>query len=132
MSATAITRIRLLAVTGVTDIVGNRIFPSIVEAGKSLPAIAIVLSGQSDSYNISGADHYPRSRVTVMCFGRSAIEADKLGEAVEAGLKDFRGQVALSARTYSAIFMKDPSDGAYYEEEVGQHRRSSDYTLMWR
>lgn len=132
MSATAITRNRLLAVTGVTNIVGTRIFPSIIDAGKALPAIAVVLSGQGDSYNLSGADHYPRSRVTVMCFGRDAGEADRLGEAVEAGLKDFRGQVTLSTGTYSAIFMKDPSDGAYYEEEVGQYRRSSDYNLHWR
>lgn len=132
MSATAITIERLLAVTGVTNIVSTRVYPSIVDSGKSLPAVAVVLSGQGEAYTLSGAGGYRQSRVTVMAFGRDAAEADQLGEAIDDALKDFRGQVALNAKTYSAIFMKDPSDGAYYEEEVNQYRRSSDYILHWR
>ena len=132
MSATAITIKRLLAVSGVTDLVGTQVFPTVVAAEKAMPAIAVTLSGQGDGYNMSGADHFPRSKVTVTSFGRSAREADRIGEAVEAGLKDFRGSVSLATGTYHATYFKDSNDGAFYEDLVEQYRRSSDYILHWR
>jgi hypothetical protein len=132
MSATAITIKCLLGIGGVTAIVGTRIYPTIIEAEKDLPAIAVRLSGQGEAYNLSGADHYPTSTVTVTCIGKDPAETDRLGEAVEAALKDFRGAVTTSVKTYSAIFMKDPSDGAFYEDLVENYRRSSDYRLRWR
>ena len=132
MSATIITIHRLFSVSEVTDIVGTRIFPTVVGIEKKLPAIAVNLASEFEDYTFDGAGGLATSRVTVVSVGSDAKTADQLGEVVKDALKNFRGQISVNSKNYAAIFMKGSSDGAFHENQPNQFRRSTDFILFWR
>lgn len=87
MSALTITIQTLLAGSGVTALVKQRIYPIDVPQGVAVDNIIVHLVYQAEEVLLAGASHWPESRVSIECRG-DAVTADKIGEAVIDWLRD--------------------------------------------
>ena len=90
-------RTRLLAVSGVTDIVGTgaqtRIFAVQMKQNAKLPAVVITRLGGPRSYFMEGTSKTVRGLFQIDALGETTLETLNLVEAVRAALSGFSGTV---------------------------------------
>ncbi|MCW5697374.1 MAG: DUF3168 domain-containing protein [Bauldia sp.] len=128
MSATQIAVKALLAVTGVTAIVGQRVTAVRVPVGSALPAVVVNAISDVEVYTLGGAGGYPEARVSIECIAESPAGADVLGNAVVAGLKDF----ATTVGGFHATFFKEGTDVFDESPEHSTVSRIIDFAIRWR
>lgn len=84
----------LLADSGVSAIVGDRINPIIGPQGGSYPDIVVHQISNPDEILLSGTGSYPNARVQIECRASTATAAMALGDAVIAAFDGLRGTFA--------------------------------------
>lgn len=128
MSVLVITIAALNGAANVAAIVGNRIE---IEPGNQTtppPRITVALVDEEESYTLSGAGSFPRSRVSVICVALSAADAHRLAAEVKAALNDCEGAFA----TFFATFMKAGTEYADWSDDQSTHRVIIDYFIDWK
>ena len=124
--ASGIVRTALAGISGVTDIVGQKIQVNSA-TGLQPPAIYVMLKSEDEDYLMTNAGGHIRSTVSVHCLAASGHQCATLGEAVIAGLKNFRGTAAGK----DATIMKGGADVTDYSDQGGLHRRVIDFQVIW-
>jgi hypothetical protein len=127
MSVESAIRGKLVAASGVTNVVGQRIYPHFVPQGRAYPAITYfrVDTARVDSHDQAGGLF--NSRFQIDLWGADPDVLFTLAEAVRAVLNGFRGTTGGVA--FGAILLADERDGPY-EPGAELFRRSQDY-FVW-
>lgn len=86
MSFAADLRTRLLAVSGVTDLVGTRVYRGFRNQGSGLPAVTIEVLDDPKDYAHDGDLSARDALVQVDCFDDDWAGVDALADAVEAAM----------------------------------------------
>lgn len=119
---------RLAAVSGVTDIVSTRIYPSLLPQGATLPAVTYRrVSGVPERAMGSDAG-VARVRMEVDAWASSYSGVKALRDAVVAALKRFTGTV--SGETIDATYQLNELDR--YEDDLKIHRVMMDFEVWHR
>lgn len=130
MSALTTTVKMLLAGSGVTSLVGPRIVPGVPPQSFLLQScICVHLISEQEEELLQGASQWPDSRVSIECRAATLNDADRIGEAVIAWLRDKDRYLIDGVR---ATFRKEGSDETDGSEESTQgvptvSRRILDY-----
>lgn len=82
---------RLLATSGVTSIVGTRVFPGAKPGGASLPAIVFNKISGGPIYADEGEVGLDESRIQIDCWGATYTAAKNLSRAVRGSLSGYVG-----------------------------------------
>lgn len=117
MSALTTTIKTLLAGSGVTAIVGQRIVPGVPPQSMGNPLICVHLVNQEEEELLQGASQWPEARVSIECRAATLNQADLLGEAVISWLRDKDRYLIDGVR---ASFRKEGSDETDGSEESTQ------------
>lgn len=132
MSAVAIVINRLLAATGVTATVGNRIYPVAPPQGTQPPAIAVHLISTVDiGRTIGAAGDYFRSVVQIDSITTIASQAITLGEAAILALNGITKQIIAGGINVD-ILIDDGSDFTEWDDQSQTFRRVTRFTVIWR
>lgn len=130
MSALTATVKMLLAGSGVTALVGQRIVPGVPPQDfLLLTCICVHLLHDEEEELLQGASQWPEARVSIECRAATLNDADKIGEAVVNWLRDKDRYLIDGVR---ATFRKEGSDETDGSEESTQgaptvSRRILDY-----
>lgn len=89
------------------------------------PRITVALVDEEESYTLSGAGSFPRSRVSVICVALSAADAHRLAAEVKVALNDCEGAFA----TFFATFMKAGTEYADWSDDQSTHRVIIDWKV---
>lgn len=125
----------LLTLSGVTALVAQRIYTSILPQSPTLPAVMVVFVGENEEVHLRGAGGPFRTRVQVDAVAKSDSVAKAIDAAIHgdgsgyAGLAGFRGSVGSPAFEITAILPLDARKG-YEPEELRQFRVSRDYMVF--
>lgn len=125
MAAEAALVARLLAATGVTALVGDRIAPLQLPEKPTYPGIAYRLVDR-DPVSTFGDDQALSSHmIEVECWGASMASARAVGDAVRGALQRWRG--SAGGVTVQATFL----GGAFtdYDPETRSYSETIDFTL---
>lgn len=114
----------LLQAPAIVRLVGDRVTSAPLPPEYARPAIMVVHVGESEGYTLAGADGYPLSQIqTEIISSNSASEAERIGKAVVAALKDYRkGTIKV---------MKGNGDLSEYDREEALFRRIIDWMVRW-
>lgn len=115
---------QLLATTGITALVGNRINWARRPQGSALPAIVLHRIDGSPDYHLTGSSGLVESRVQVDCWGLSYGSAKAVARAVEAAVSAAR--FTRGAIRFDAILIVDERDTTFDEGNVPIFRTSLD------
>ena len=121
---------RLNAVSGVTNLVSDRIYADLLPDGTTHPAIVYQLISTTpvdSNLNADGGIFRSRIQLTLIADTKSATIG--LSEAVKAALIRFQG--ASSDVTFIDTRLEDISDQAY-DLETTQTARIADFIIYWR
>lgn len=107
MTAMTIAIKTLLAGSGVTELVGQRIYPVFAPQAAALPNIIVHRISDNEEVLLQGASQFPEARISIECRATGADgakSADMIGEAVVNWLRDkhlysIDGAVATFRRT---------------------------------
>ena len=118
---------RLQAVTGVTDLVGTRVFPLLLPQDPTYPAVIYQqITGSRES--AMGSDvGLVEATVQIDSYATTYAGARVLAEAVRVALQRFRGTVA-SVVISDVFVLEGPLD--LYEDAVKKYRVQQDF-LVW-
>ena len=129
----------LLATSGVTTIVGTRIYPLFAPQNAGWPHIVVYLVSEEREAMLAGAESakWSQARVTVesRVNGGNVPQLNTLGEAVIDALKN---RVNYSVSPYIVTIRKEGTDETDASEAAGQTgtpdvlRRITDFYLNWR
>lgn len=132
MSVTSDMRAHLLTVSGITDLVGTRIFYDSLQQGCDLPAVVLELtdSRRADVHlDAEGAQY--RAEMTVYGYADSRSGSDSLGDALDAALSFKTGTWDSTTINRSLVehwhdIVEEPRDGS------GQWRYlRALFTIVW-
>jgi hypothetical protein len=124
MSAVAVTIQALLANPAVTQLVTNRVWPSLAPQDAPTPNIIVHRISESDDLLLRGHAQFPLARISVECRGTTFRAADGLGEAVDAALKPLHRE-SLSGQSVS--FSKQGTDVSGFADDSKIHTRILDF-----
>lgn len=127
----------LLDDSGVTQIVGDRVFPVLRPQGTDMPAIAVSSLHEDQDVTLSGHRQAFTNRVSVECFAADVATADGLGEAVKSALEvahielldDDASPPDVVARV--DFIVKDGADILDFSEDRRVFRRVIDFRMRW-
>jgi hypothetical protein len=121
----------LLANSGVTTLVGNRIDASFGAQGSRGPSLIVYAASEVDVPQLNGAMDFPAARVTVECRANRASVADQVGDAVIAALKNLNGD--FDGKTVQVVgWAHIASDTSQYDENNTLYRRIIDFKCRYR
>lgn len=126
MSAVNVTTKVLLASAAATAIVGQRIRPAIAPQGGALPDIVVNRISGGPTYALARSTGMTASRVQIECRARNFTEAENLGKAVIAALKDFRGKIG----DLRVVIQASGSDYSDHADDASVFRRIIDF-YVW-
>lgn len=134
MTAVGVVRTRLLAISAVTAIVGQRVYALILPENATFPAIRVQRISQLEPMHFRGPVSMFSARVQVDAIAATKAAADALDAAVlgnglgsvATGLKGWTGD--LSATHVHAIRAIDVRE-MYDPEELRQFRISRDFSV---
>lgn len=106
----------LSAATGVTALVGSRIYPDLIPEEKAAPYIGFERVGTQPFATIHGTILANDVQMVVACWGRTRPEAESVADAVAAAM-------IASGHLYSAR-------GAEMDDATGRLAATLDYTLL--
>lgn len=119
---------RLSNTSGVTDLVGTRIYPNEAPQNDPLPRVIYTVESQDRGHAMSGADGIPSCLFWIDCEG-SYGQTVSVSEAVRAAMDGFKG--AVSGFNVRGAFLEDQEDIPNYpihgEEKALKVRR-----MTWR
>ena len=123
----------LLANTGVTAIVEQRIYPVLAPQGAELPNIVITLVSDNDDQMLAGAAQLPESRVSVISRGRTATEMMDLADAVKLVLRDIIHQsIGTDPLSADVCIWKAGTDFTSAFDDPLCFEQTTDYLIRWR
>ncbi len=102
----------LLADSDVTDIVGDRITPGVIEIEAGLPGINIMRAAGSRSYTFGGGIDATVS-LSISCWAANWLAARPLAELVRAALDTYSGGDILIASVADGADVPDTDVGIY-------------------
>lgn len=125
-------RARLLAVAGVSALVGTRVYPVILPQNPTFPAITYQRIGGRRESSFAGPIGLAGPLYRLDCWGGAAgtgyAAAKGLANAVRLALDGWKGVV--SGITVQACFLDgEPED--IFEDEVGVHRVAMEVRMWW-
>lgn len=133
MTAAEVVRTRLLALSAVTAIVGQRVRTLILAQNETLPAIRVQRISESEPMHLRGSSGLQRARVQVDSYASTFAAARSLDAAVHgdgagSGLCAFTGVVG-SANVRSIVPMN--VQDLYEKDEREFYRVSRDYEVQF-
>ncbi|RJT32799.1 DUF3168 domain-containing protein [Mesorhizobium waimense] len=128
MSAVSLTVNALLEDAGIGALVARRVVPYPIPLKMSLPAIAVAMNAEAETYLLAGASQYPETSVQIHCIATKAGEATDLGEAVKVALRDLH----YTTGGADALFSKEPLDFTDFADDLSTHRRVMSFAVRWR
>ena len=128
MSAVSLTIKALLAQASVTGTTSTRIYPFPLPPSTNLPAIAVAMSAEDETYLLQGASQYPETTVQIHCIAQKAKDALELGEKVKVALRD----LLFASGAIRASFQKAGPDFTDYADNLSTHRRVMSFSVRWR
>jgi hypothetical protein len=84
---------KLLATSGVTALIGERVYPGVRPQASAVPAVVLNLISAIPSYSDDGEDGIQEDRLQIDCWGETYASIKALAHAVRAALSGFRGTV---------------------------------------
>lgn len=123
MSAVNATIQALLANSGVTAQVAQRINPGTAPQSGALPDIVVSRVSETPTYGLARASDLTEARIQVECRARTSTAVEKVGQAVIAALKDGRGTFASKA----CVFRAAGSDYDDHADDASVFRRIIDF-----
>jgi hypothetical protein len=131
MSLAADLRTFLLAQSGISTLVGTRIYRSVRNQNDGLPAIVAQVLNDSSDHALDGILSARDALVQIDCFAATWVAVDALATAVEAELDSYSG--AIGDRTCQAAFLtgrRDIEDDPVFGNEQNTPRVSMDFEMM--
>lgn len=87
-------RTKILSYTAVSDLVGDRMDPDVIEQGATIPAIAYYVTNTDRASGLAGVTKFASARIRLDCFAASRDAASDISKAIrETGIDRFRGIV---------------------------------------
>lgn len=134
--AVAVVRDRLLAVSGVTDLVSTRIYAGFLPQSPTLPAVLVQRVGEVQTAHLRGGEQMRVTRVQVTSIATSrasavAVDAAVEGDGAGSGLSHWSGSVGSPAVT---VRWTEPAGVRedYDPDELRQYRITRDYRVHHR
>jgi len=119
----------LKAASGVTDIVGQRIYPSYAPIGVANPYITFEVVDDEPSDTKAGASRLDSYLVQVSCYHKQAKIATNIASQVRGALDRFTGITALNVIDRIKF---ERVDGVYWEEEQELYRCDMEFMVRCR
>ena len=116
---------RLEAVTGVTDLVGTRIYPNLLPQSPTYPALTYQQVSGPRIESLQGHSGLAHPRFEFNAFAETYIEARDIIEQVRLALEGFSGTV--DSVDIDGINLLDSRD--FFEDSLGVHRRDMDFEV---
>lgn len=121
----------LLADPAIKDLVGERIFPTLLPQGQPTPAIVIrSISGEGD-YHMQGPSGLVRPRLQVDGWGRDPDKAAAVSNAVHARLDGYAGPMTFGAETIDVQGAFCRNELEDYDGESKLYRKARDYQIAY-
>lgn len=124
----------LLADAGVSTLLDERVYRSVLPQNPSVPAVSFVeVSAQGDHHN-AGPSGLASVRVQFNCWGATPDAAYQLGLKVKAALDGLKDDVAYGSNspqdvlTVRGVFFQSSQD--LYDDEAKLHYRAMDF-IVW-
>lgn len=105
----------------ITDLTSSRIYPVHLPQATSLPALTYQRAGSERVYSLSGYSTLENPSLQIDCWSSSFEGAKTLAANVKT--------VMDGASAFAAILVDDTD---LYEDEVGIHRVSQDFSIWYR
>lgn len=106
----------LAGASGVTDLVGTRIYPDLVPQEKAVPYIGYERVGTEPIATIHGSVVAENVRLLVACWSATRLQAEQIADAVEAAMQ-------AAGYIYAAR-------GAELDETTGRLAATLDYEIL--
>lgn len=130
-------RSRLLALPGVTAIVGNRVYTLTFPPTPTWPAMRVQEISEVEEYHMRGPVGMRRGRVQIDAVSKTFVEASHLMAAAhgsyargELGLSGFCGLIAPDFKI--ATILADGAQSMYEGDELEVVRLAREYQVFWR
>lgn len=130
---------RLAATSGVTALVGTRIYQLVLPQKPTLPAVRVQLIDDPSAYHLRGESKVTKARVQVDAYAGKASSADPkavadaVADAVHTALSGQRfGSVGSPVELRVLGAFKDDRRTMYEPDEIEQVRVQQDYMVVSR
>lgn len=119
---------RLQAVTGVTNLVGTRVYPVVLPQSPTYPAIRYQQTAGSREPAMGSNSGLVKTTVQIDSYSDTYEQARQVAEEVRSALQRFGGTVA--GVVIESVFVEGPLD--VFEEEIKKFRVQQDFTVWHR
>jgi len=93
-SVTAAFRSKLLTYSGISSVVGQRMYPDVLPKNATMPAVILWRISTSRDHVVSDITRSAHTRIQVDCYANTRAAADSLALAIQqSGICSFRGTV---------------------------------------
>ena len=116
--------------SGVTDIVGTRIYPSVLAQGVTLDSVVYTRITELDSLTMQNSVGLVSARFQFDCWSKSADRANTLANLVKETFAGFAGRVDLPPNYVDIQLIELVNGRDDYDPAVLLHRMSRDY-FVW-
>ena len=125
-------RLKLVADSTVTNLVGSRIYPLTLPQGVTLPAIRYQrITGTSDPH-LGGTTGLAVATIQFDCVGTTYAKAEQVRDAVRESLEAYRGTVnGVKITSVRATNHSDFFDAPVHANDVGFYQLMSDYEVYF-
>lgn len=127
---------RLTGLTGVSSVVGSKVFPNRIPQGAALPCVMYSKTSSVHDRHLRGATGVAAATFQIDCYASGATgysTVKSLADAIRLGLDSYRGlagdETVLDATLDSQTDFYDPPAHA---QDHGTHRVSMDFTITYR
>jgi hypothetical protein len=138
MSALAIAVTRISTITPITSIIGAGAVHAMQAPQEApIPYLVLHLIDEPDEQMLAGRGGYYDSRIQIDCIGRTASEANKLGELLKVNFPCVKQTVAINNESPPDVatdvdISKESSDFSDSADDRSSFRRACDYKIRWR
>lgn len=138
MSARGIVIRKLLTAAAVTQVAGERIFPSQAPQDATKPYILVHKPAQQNEQMLGGDAGYPQARVSLEIVGRTGAEVDSLGKLIFDSLKNVTNETVDDGQSPATVYGRDvtiiPTDFDVddYSDARKSFRRIIDFYVRFR
>lgn len=131
MSLSTDLRTYLLAQSGISNLVGTRVYRALRNQGDGLPAIVINITNDASDQALDGVLSARDADVQIDCFDDDWAGVDALADAVETALDAYSG--AMGDRTCQVALLRtrqDLDEKIEFGDPEGTPRVTMDFQLM--
>lgn len=126
----------LLAQTGVSAVIGTRLFRLVADQDVEKPFAVLLTQTTEPQRNLIGPDGEAIARMQIACWGDTADQADDTRAAIRIALRSLEHSI-VAARMPMTIGstrirdVSDTSDQELYDEDVRERRRLLEFTVRF-